>query len=912
MFKSISILFFRFKITLLIAFLTYSSINLNAQLHNTYWYNGYGSHDIQFQTEDGSLKFVKKPFLPYDTFGIFNSFHGRHIFPSSITNRNGENTLHFQIDKLFNSNYELIVDLDSAGPWYTNIGYRSLFVPNPVNDSLYYLFLSGIERTSRTEEFAFKVLTINPYANLGKGAVIENKNLLNKGGFGTFQATSVENGFWLVYRNDSLSKLYSYFIGNNGISLVDSLNIVSQNYRSWFAPVRSRPPSLNVKSPGGGKLLANSEHCVRFSPQGSEFCFINRELYVNQSPWYYNEYITSQELSFYSFDPKTGQMQKAGYELPLDTWGLYNFDYSPNGKFLYVSVRRSLNISKGVYRFSMEEIKNNTNLEFNSVKRLDTFECHGVKLGPNGKLYYLNGFLGGPTKDSFPNNGTDPRFNEIINPDANILSELRINSMIIPNIGEGTENRRWISTWNYFPYTMYFPIKPNLKKKGSCALDTVAFELEQTILAKGSYLWDFGDGVQYQSEFPIASHLFLNAGFYDVKVYYQSPTGLDSISQEIEIKNKPKLNLPADTLLFQADQLVVNIPTELNTSYIWNQQDSTANKTLIDEGRYIVKAENNFCATIDSFYLHKVEVDISPTQFCEGDTLLTNFHSNADSIKRVNNGSLLTNPLIFTGSQILPLRIYKKGLSIDTSLVILKNDLPRFDLGPNKLLCSPRDIELRIETDIDSIRWMNGSREKVFIPNNEGLVIATAFKNNCSFSDSMNIKLVDCVKAFYEVGCLDSGLYFAFDSSFSGVRVTFEGRDTLIQSFQGRIFMNQPGEKDIFFTVSLDYLKVEHQISVSVIPCLCNVQFPTAFTPNLDGLNDQFQVTSNCVIEESALYVFNSWGEQLFESKNSKKGWDATYKGITVQPGPYLYLFHYSDPITNVAKKISGVVYVLK
>lgn len=62
-----------------------------------------------------------------------------------------------------------------------------------------------------------------------------------------------------------------------------------------------------------------------------------------------------------------------------------------------------------------------------------------------------------------------------------------------------------------------------------------------------------------------------------------------------------------------------------------------------------------------------------------------------------------------------------------------------------------------------------------------------------------------------------------------------------------------------------------------------NIQVPTAFTPNADGLNDQLRPVPIGIAEIHYFRIFNRYGELVYESRQSKPGWDGTYKG---QPLP--------------------------
>jgi gliding motility-associated-like protein len=80
--------------------------------------------------------------------------------------------------------------------------------------------------------------------------------------------------------------------------------------------------------------------------------------------------------------------------------------------------------------------------------------------------------------------------------------------------------------------------------------------------------------------------------------------------------------------------------------------------------------------------------------------------------------------------------------------------------------------------------------------------------------------------------------------------------------------------------------------STEIIPCT-ELFIPNAFTPDGDGLNDIFKVISSGDIKEFHMYVFNRWGEQIFESTNIDVGWDGRKDGDMCPIGVYSYLIDY-------------------
>lgn len=67
-----------------------------------------------------------------------------------------------------------------------------------------------------------------------------------------------------------------------------------------------------------------------------------------------------------------------------------------------------------------------------------------------------------------------------------------------------------------------------------------------------------------------------------------------------------------------------------------------------------------------------------------------------------------------------------------------------------------------------------------------------------------------------------------------------------------------------------------------------NIQIPSAFTPNGDGLNDTFGMLAEG-IEEMNLVIYNRWGEIVFKSTNANDRWDGTYRGTPAPSGVYGY-----------------------
>ena len=69
------------------------------------------------------------------------------------------------------------------------------------------------------------------------------------------------------------------------------------------------------------------------------------------------------------------------------------------------------------------------------------------------------------------------------------------------------------------------------------------------------------------------------------------------------------------------------------------------------------------------------------------------------------------------------------------------------------------------------------------------------------------------------------------------------------------------------------------------------LEMPNAFSPNGDGINDIYKAKSNYQsIVEFHAYIFNRWGQKLYEWDDPAGGWDGKYKGKDVAQGTYFVL----------------------
>jgi gliding motility-associated-like protein len=81
--------------------------------------------------------------------------------------------------------------------------------------------------------------------------------------------------------------------------------------------------------------------------------------------------------------------------------------------------------------------------------------------------------------------------------------------------------------------------------------------------------------------------------------------------------------------------------------------------------------------------------------------------------------------------------------------------------------------------------------------------------------------------------------------------------------------------------------------------CPCRINYPTAFTPNGDGVNDSFRPVSDCRFLEYDFEIFNRWGQSVFVSTNFETGWDGNTGGQQAPSDLYVFTLKYRTAVTG-------------
>lgn len=169
------------------------------------------------------------------------------------------------------------------------------------------------------------------------------------------------------------------------------------------------------------------------------------------------------------------------------------------------------------------------------------------------------------------------------------------------------------------------------------------------------------------------------------------------------------------------------------------------------------------------------------------------------------------------------------------------------------------------------------------------------------FPISVDVRPMDAGKVKLNTTVLDSytwyGLYYQQTLSFKAIPAS---SDYIFHHWE----ITGPASKD---PLSKDSIALNFNIGGNITAVFTDkrnditykgeaANIPTGFTPNGDGLNDDFRpLGSGEFATEYQMTIFNRWGQQVFRSVDPLTGWDGTFRGEQAQTGVYAYYISYKN-----------------
>jgi gliding motility-associated-like protein len=406
---------------------------------------------------------------------------------------------------------------------------------------------------------------------------------------------------------------------------------------------------------------------------------------------------------------------------------------------------------------------------------------------------------------------------------------------------------------------------------------------------QGTFEWDFDNGNTHSGYYRIPTQVYTNNSTeikkFKVKLVCTTTFGcVDTLESEITVYPSPTLgfNIVEDTM-YQDSAVFrfINTTTPILTaSYQWNWGDgnsTTVNDTSSIEhrydsvGRFLVKlyiTTSNGCLDSMFRFVTVLPVKPRPSFVLLGSDTLKGCRPFTIQVRNTSRYSTeytwdFGDNIIFNNTNPPAITYYNPG--VFTIKLLAKNSI-----GIDSFI--QRNVV--IVDDLPVASFTNNPKT-VIIPNQKAYFLnqsTGAVKYLWDFGDNSTSDSISPEHLYRDTGSYNVTL-IAYSTN--GCTDTFRVNQAVKAKFDGRI------------------------------------QVPNAFTPGSSfGVNDVFIPVMDGAVDFKML-VFNRWGEIIFESSDSKIGWDGKHRGQICTPDLYPYkievVFSNGDN-----KSLTGKVYLIR
>lgn len=390
--------------------------------------------------------------------------------------------------------------------------------------------------------------------------------------------------------------------------------------------------------------------------------------------------------------------------------------------------------------------------------------------------------------------------------------------------------------------------------------------LRDTVLNAKSYQWNFGDGSPevITDNFEI-SHTFNNVGTYRVRLIAIDSTTCNvrdtafiNIKVSDDIANlafNPVKLPPCESLTYRFDNLSTAPATKpfSGNAFSWDFGDGTRVRGSMSSVTHIFPAAGTY----------NVRLILEDTAYCNA----------VDSIMvELRVAPLVEASFEVPGPGCVPFNANFVNTSLAGQSFIwdFGDGTTSTESAPTHLYSNPGTYQVRLIA-IDPATC-NGSDTTV-------MALTVTNKPTADFSVAPIPPVVNTPNVFTNLSTGGTSYKWLFGDGDSTVKATM---DTVIHQYNASgvyeaclITYNAAGCTDT----------ICKPVEARVEPGL---DVPNAFTPGKFGRNSVIKV-EGFGIARMTWRIYNRWGQMVFESTNTKSGWDGTYKGVLQPVDVYAY-----------------------
>lgn len=206
----------------------------------------------------------------------------------------------------------------------------------------------------------------------------------------------------------------------------------------------------------------------------------------------------------------------------------------------------------------------------------------------------------------------------------------------------------------------------------------------------------------------------------------------------------------------------------------------------------------------------------------------------------------------------------------------------------DSVLCEGKTITLDALNAGATYSWNTGAKTASITTGQGGFYKVIVTKGSCQAEDSISVRRI--LLPHVELGadtavCI--GEHYALNAAYPDVAQYLwqDGTDSAYHN------IDHSGLYQV--TLSNTCGTASDMIRVTMEQCADRLVFPTAFTPNGDGVNDYFRPRLFLRVNGYEMKVYDRWGQLVYQGKDPDEGWDGSFKGNKLSTGTYVWMCRY-------------------
>jgi gliding motility-associated-like protein len=228
----------------------------------------------------------------------------------------------------------------------------------------------------------------------------------------------------------------------------------------------------------------------------------------------------------------------------------------------------------------------------------------------------------------------------------------------------------------------------------------------------------------------------------------------------------------------------------------------------------------------------------------------------------------------------------------DTSAKIMVTQKPKLGLPIDTTFCkNPMQLSAN-QINGATYLWSSGENTPNIAPTSAGTYKLNVKIGGCEVDSSINVK-----QSSAPIITLKNQIEDCFDVSkpyilSAGTDLTLRYRWSPNNETSNNINVSQEGTYKVKAT-NTDGCSTEKNVVV-IQKCVSKIYAANIFTPNADGDNDVFWISTQDVAEYD-LKIFDRWGEVVFASDLESEVWDGNYRSTKAEEGTYSWKLTYRN-----------------